>query len=247
MQFLASMSHVSQSLQDSATFFDNVPRGWPHQHDLLTWCQQMTPGVSALLIIVGLIYLLFGFQIFRGLVLVNAAVVGAYIGAAWGKEGDAETIGAVICAVAAAAIAWPTMKYAVALMGGIFGALLGASVWHALGLDPTVDWAGALVGLIGFGMLSFVLFRGSVMMYTSLQGAFMLVFGILGLIYQYQDFAKQVSEHMKLQPFLLPAAIFIPALLGLIFQQHNTATAGGGGGGGGGGHGGGGGGGGHKK
>jgi hypothetical protein len=244
LQILAAFGTVSQSLHDSENFFDGVPRGWPHQHDLLTWCQQMTPAVSAMLIIIGLIYLLFGFQIFRALVLVNAAVVGAYVGAYWGKEGDAETIGAVICAVIAAAIAWPTMKYAVALMGGIFGALLGASIWHALGLDPNVDWAGALVGLIGFGMLSFVLFRGSVMMYTSLQGAFMLIFGVLGLIYQYQDAAKQVSEHLKLQPFLLPAAIFIPALMGLIFQQHNTATASSGGGGGG--HGGGGGGG-HKK
>lgn len=241
LQPLATMYGVSQELHGSETFFNDVPKGWPHQHDLLTWCQQMTPGVAALLIIVGIVYLLFGFQIFKALVLVNAAVVGAYIGAYWGKEGDAETIGAVICAVAAAAIAWPTMKYAVALMGGIFGALLGASVWHAVGLDPNVDWAGALVGLVSFGMLSFVLFRGSVMMYTSLQGAFMMVFGILGLIYQYQDAAKQVTDHLKLQPFLLPAAIFIPALLGLIFQQHNTtATAGGGGSGGGGG-------GGHKK
>jgi hypothetical protein len=240
LQALASMSSVSRSFDRSGTFFNDVPKNWPHQHDLLTWCQQMTPGVAAMLILIGIIYLLFGFQIFKAVVLINAAIIGAYLGASWGKEGDAETIGAVICGFAAAAIAWPTMKYAVALMGGLFGALLGASVWHAVSLDPNVDWAGALVGLIGFGMLSFVLFRGSVMMYTSLQGAFMMVFGSLGLIYQYQDAAKQVSDHLKLQPFLLPAAIFIPALLGLIFQQHNTTAphTGGGnaGGGGGGGH-----------
>ncbi|MGD0389534.1 MAG: hypothetical protein ABSC42_11320, partial [Tepidisphaeraceae bacterium] len=72
---------------------------------------------------------------------------------------------------------------------------------------------------------------------TSLQGAFMMVFGILGLVYQYQDGAKQMTDHLKLQPFLLPASIFIPALLGLIFQQHMTTPQGaGGGGGGGGGH-----------
>jgi hypothetical protein len=228
-------------MHKSETFFSDVPKTWPHQHDLITWCQQMTPGVAALLILVGIVYLLFGFQIFKILVLANAAVVGAYFGAYLGKEGDAATIGAVICAVGAAAIAWPTMKYAVALMGGIFGALMGASVWHAVGLDPNVVWAGALVGLVSFGMLSFVLFRGSVMMYTSLQGAFMLVFGILGLIYQYHDAANQTTDHLKLQPFLLPASIFIPALIGLIFQQHNTGAQGAGAGGGGGGSGG------HKK
>jgi hypothetical protein len=231
----AQLATVSTSLQKSETFFADVPRTWPHQHDLLTWCQQMTPAVAAGLILVGIVYLLFGFQIFKILVLLNAAVLGGYIGAYLGQEGDAATIGAVICGVAAAAIAWPAMKYAVALMGGIFGALLGASIWRGVNLDPNLVWAGALVGLISFGMLSFVLFRGSVMMYTSLQGAFMMIFGILGLVYQYAEGARQVSHQLKNQPVLLPAAIFIPALLGLIFQQHNAAPAPGGGGGGGGG------------
>ncbi len=134
------------------------------------------------------------------------------------------------------------MKYAVAIMGGCFGALLGASLWRTLNLDPELVWAGALVGLVSFGMVSFILFRGSVMMYTSLQGSFMLVFGILGLIYQYEEFAADVTRHLKVQPYWLPAAIFIPAVIGLIFQQHNTTAGhgghGSGGGGGGGGHGG---------
>jgi hypothetical protein len=222
---LQNYGTVSQSIKQSETFFTNVPTTWPRQHDLLTWCQQMTPGVAAALIIVGIIYLLFGYQIFKLVVLLNAAIVGAYYGAYLGKEGDAATIGAVILGVAAAAIAWPTMKYAVAIMGGMFGALLGASIWHGVGLDPNLVWAGALVGLVGFGMLSFVLFRGSVMMYTSLQGAFMIVFGVLGMIYQYADAAKQVTDHLRMQPGLLPTAIFVPTLLGLIFQQHHTTTA----------------------
>jgi hypothetical protein len=220
--FFQILATSSQELNRSETFFSAVPRTWPHQGDLLTWCQQMTPAVSALLIMMGIIYLLFGYQIFKGLVLLNAAVVGAYMGANLGQEGDTAIVCGVIGAVAAAAVAWPTMKYAVALMGGIFGALLGASIWHTLSLDPNLVWAGALVGLVGFGLLSFILFRGSVMMYTSLQGSFMLVFGILGLIYQYHGIAPNVTSHLKVQPFLLPAAVFIPAVVGLIFQQHHT-------------------------
>lgn len=241
-QTLATTSYgfSSHTLHQSETFFANVPKTWPEQTDLLTWCQQMTPGVAALLIILGIIYLLFGYQIFKGLVLVNAAVVGAYVGANLGGDGDPATVCAVVGAVAAAAIAWPTMKYAVALMGGFFGALLGASLWRTLILPPDLVWAGALVGLMSFGLLSFILFRGSVMMYTSLQGAFMMVFGILGLIYQYQQFAADVTKHLKLEPYWLPAAIFIPAVLGLIFQQHNTTLGATSGGHGGGGHGGGG-------
>lgn len=232
-QTLAATPHVfnSDALHQSETFFSNVPKTWPQQTDLLSWCQQMTPGVAALLIILGIIYLLFGYQIFKGLVLVNAAIVGAYVGANLCGDGDPVGVCAVIGAVVAAAIAWPTMKYAVALMGGFFGAMLGASLWRTMILPPNLVWAGALVGLMGFGLLSFILFRGSVMMYTSLQGAFMMVFGILGLIYQYREFAADVTTHLKVEPYWLPAAIFIPAVLGLIFQQHHTMTMSGAGGG----------------
>ena len=55
------------------------------------------------------------------------------------------------------------MKYAVAFTGAMFGALLGGALWRLLDLNPDTVWAGALTGMIGFGLLSFVLFRGSLM------------------------------------------------------------------------------------
>jgi hypothetical protein len=202
----------------------------PQQGDLLTWCQEMRPGTSMLLIIMGIIYLLFGYRIIKTLVMINAIVLGAVIGASIGGHGETALACAVIGAFAAGAITWPAMKYAVALMGGLIGAGLGGAVWHAAGLEPSLAWAGALVGLIGLGLLCFILFRGSVMMYTSLQGAVMLVLGVLGLMYKYQEVAPQLTDHLHMEPFLLPAAVMIPAMIGLIFQQHHTASAGGGGG-----------------
>jgi len=195
------------------------PAHWPGQGDLLEWCQTMGPGVATLLVIAGLVYLLFGYHIFKGLVTLNAAVVGAYLGALIGQRGGNWAAGACVGGFVAAAVAFPMMKYAVALMGGVFGALLGASIWRTVGLEPHLAWAGALCGLIGFGLLSFIVFRGSVIMYTSLQGSVMLIFGLLGLIYKYQGLAPTVTEHMKLRPLMLPISILIPALLGLIFQQ----------------------------
>jgi hypothetical protein len=232
--FLADVAE-DQSQQPPAHggWLDSMVRQWPHQGDLISRCQQMTPEVAALLVVLGFIYLLFGIKIFKALVMLNAAVVGAFVGlSVITTHGEAAYACALIGAVVAAAVAWPTMKYAVALMGGIFGALLGASIWHTAGLDPHLVWAGALVGLIGFGLLSFVLFNGSVMMYTSLQGSFMMVFGILGLAYKYHDIAPKVTTHLQLEPFLLPAAVFVPAVLGLVFQQHHAArhAASGGGG-----------------
>ena len=59
------------------TWIASIIGQFPHQTDLLTWSQQMSPGVAAFLIMAGIVYLLFGFQIFKGLVLLNAAVFGA--------------------------------------------------------------------------------------------------------------------------------------------------------------------------
>jgi hypothetical protein len=197
----------------------NLPDHWPGQIDLLTWCQNMGPGESCILVIAGIIYLLFGYAIFKALVTLNAMAAGAYLGALLGKSADSMAGGAFIGAVAAAAITYPLLKYVVTLMGGIFGAALGASLWRQANLQPELAWAGALSGLIFFGMLSMIIFRGSVIVYTSLQGSVMLVFGIIGLIYKYQTLAPDLTAMFNKKNFLLPAAVLLPTIVGLLFQQ----------------------------
>ena len=208
----------SQATPDQIAWLQ-LPAHWPGQVDLLNWCHTMSPGLATLLVLGGLTYLAFGWYAYKWLVTLNAAMVGAYLGAIVGHRGGSAAAGACIGAFFAAALAFPLMKYAVACMGGVYGALLGASMWCTCGLDPALAWAGALSGLIAFGMFAFIVFRGSVIMYMSLQGSVMLIFGILGLVFKYQDIAPQVAEKMTLKPFLLPLAILIPALLGLIYQQ----------------------------
>jgi hypothetical protein len=196
-----------------------LPQHWPAQVDLLTWCQHMTPGAAALLVIGGIIYIGFGWYLYKALVTLNAALVGAYVGALIGQKTGAAVPGAMLGGFTAAAITWPLMKWAVAVMGGLFGALLGASIWRAVGLEPNLAWAGGGMGLIFFGLISFILFRGSVMMFTSLQGSVMLIFGVLGLAYKYPDIAQRITDQLIAKPFILPATIFVPTIVGLIFQQ----------------------------
>jgi hypothetical protein len=181
----------------------------------------MTPGTAAILVVLGVVYLMFGFYMYKGLVTLNAGILGAYIGAYLGSRTNDALAGSLIGGVIAAAVTWPLMKWAVAIMGGFCGSILGASIWCSVGCDAHYAWAGGLSGLIFFGMLSFILFRGSVIMYTSLQGAVMLIFGMLGLVYKYQSIAPSVTANMTAKSFILPSAIFIPAMFGLIYQQMN--------------------------
>ncbi len=210
-----------------------MPEHWPGQGDLLHWAQSMGPGTAALLVMGGIVYLLWGWYAYKWLVTLNAVMFGAYFGAAVGQRAEGMMIGAVAGGLICAAITYPLMKYAVAVMGGVFGGMVGAAVWQTSGLESHYAWAGGLTGLVFFGMLSFIIFKMSLMLYTSLQGSVMLIFGLLGLIYKYQDAAPRLNESLNANTMLLPVAIFIALLVGMIFQQtQNAAPAGGGGGGG---------------
>jgi hypothetical protein len=202
-----------------APVWPHLPAHWPAQVDLLQWAQSMGALTAAALMLAGMVYLAFGVYAYRALITINAAVFGAYIGALIGDKAGNQLAGAMVGGFVAGAASWPLMKYAVAAMGGVMGLLLGASIWRAAGLDPNYAWSGGATGMVFFGMLSFLLFRGSIMMYTSLQGSVMLVFGLLGLIYKYQDLAPKVNETMLARSFLLPLAILVPATIGLIYQQ----------------------------
>jgi hypothetical protein len=196
-----------------------LPSHWPAQMDLLTACQNMGPGEACILVLLGIVYLMFGYCIFKVLVTLNAMAAGAYLGAILGKSTNAVAAGAFIGAILAAALTFPLMKYAITIMGGIFGAALGASLWRQANLQPDLAWAGALSGLIFFGMLSMIIYRGSVILYTSLQGSVMLVFGILSLLYKYQSMAPDVTSLFSKRAFVLPMVVLIPALAGLLYQQ----------------------------
>jgi hypothetical protein len=196
-----------------------LPPHWPVQGDLLEWCRTAGPGLAVILILAGIVFLLFGYGIFKVLVTLNAAVLGGWIGLLLGEKSGVEVPAAIVGAMLAATAAWPTMKYAVAIMGGLFGAVLGVTCWRLANLDPTFSWSGGATGLVFFGLMSFLLFRECIMTYTSLQGSVMLIFGILGLVLKYQDVAGPLTHHFQIKPFLLPLAIFIPTLGGFIYQK----------------------------
>jgi hypothetical protein len=205
-----------------ATAMMTLPDRWPAQVDLLKGCQSMPTVLAVFLVVGGLTYLLWGFRYFHWLVLLNAATIGTLVGYKLGVPYDAAIPCAIIGAFIAGAITWQSMKYSIAVMGGLFGALLGASLWRAAGLEPHFAWSGAGMGLILFGLLCFIIFRESLMMYMSLQGAVMVVFGALGLIYKMNEVGPVLTEKFNVTPFLLPMAIFIPAIVGIIYQQQTT-------------------------
>ncbi len=198
---------------------------WPREADFIHWCQALGPGGAAVLLFLGAIFLLWGYPIFRYLIMLNFGVMGAYLGAALGKDANTIIAGAMIGGFLAAAAAWPMMRWAVAVTGACIGMLLGAAVWRAAGQDPLYDWAGGLTGFVAFGMLSFIAYRGGIILYTSIQGGGLLASGLLSMAEKYPSIGPDIADHLTRQGFLFPTAIVIPAVIGLIFQHHMSGPA----------------------
>lgn len=197
----------------------SLPAQWPSQADVLRWAHDMPGEVTTVLIVAGIIYLLWGFYLYKGLVVLNAGVVGAFLGAAIGQKTGAAVPGAVLGGFTAAAISFPVMKWSVAVLGAILGGLVGGCVWRLAGLDPNFAWSGAMTGMVGFCLLGFIVLRFCLLMYTSLQGSAMLALGMLSLVYKYQGSAPKLTSTLLTRPTLLPMLVFIVTVVGMVYQQ----------------------------
>jgi len=144
----------------------------PSRIEFVNTLANLDPLQAVLILAAGLFYLLQGWKVFKILVVANAAVLGGAAGWFLGKALDGQNMslfGGIAGALLLAVVAWPLMKYAVSLMGMLVGGLLGYSLWgyvaQAAGQTTLAEyaWAGAIIGLIGLGMLAFVVFQLTVM------------------------------------------------------------------------------------
>jgi len=222
---------MSHTLLASTTTID-LSR-YPEQGDMLQWCLQMGMGTGILLMLIGAVYLMYGWSLFKGLVTLNAAAIGGWFGSWIGDRTGHPLAFAIGGALILALITFPLRKFAVAIMRALVGLVCGVGIWRSVGLDSDMSWAGAIIGVISFGLASFILFRGSIIMYTSIQGAIMFIMGLLGLILKYQDVTPKITHNMISQPLIFPLAVLVPTILGLVFQQLHSPPAKGEGGGGG--------------
>lgn len=203
------------------------PNYWPTIADFITWCRAMDPITGAVLIVGGFLFLFSGFKMHRMLVATTAAVIGAYLGAGLAmRSGMPILAGAPIGAILFAILAWFATAWTAAAVGAICGAFIGAAAWTMFDLDPRFTWSGALTGAVTLGLLCFIIFRVSVIMFTSLQGSVMLVMGVVGLAYQYPFMQPHLDEASW--RFVLPSTVLTLMLVGLGWQYLKGPGGGGG-------------------
>src|SRR5258707_5432847 len=117
----------------STTPFAPMTR-YPEQGDLLNWCLNMGLGTGVLLMLVGAVYLMYGWSLFKGLVTLNAAAVGGWAGSWIGVKAGYPLAGAITGALVLALITFPLRQWAVAVLGALCGLVVRVGVWGSVRL-----------------------------------------------------------------------------------------------------------------
>ena len=222
---MAGVPVAAEASTDLAAWVEHLATAeqWPGQADVLAAAAAMHAGTGVVLAVAGVIYLLFGYAIYRYLLMLNAFAVGGVIGLAVGAELGQPWGGAAVGGLLLAALSWPLARHAVAVLGGGIGFVIGLCAWNLLGLDESYCVAGGLIGGVFLGMLTLSLFKVSVMLLMSVQGAAMFVAGVLGMLFQFEGVGASVRESLAGRSVVLPIVLLLPVLVGLVFQTAPAA------------------------
>ncbi len=165
-----------------------------------------------------------GYKWHRGLIVLLAAILGVYSGTVFGERIGSVNIVAACTAVLFAVVAWPMLRYSVALFGGLAGAFAGANAWTALGFPTAQHQYGAVIGLIVVGMLAFMAFRVVVILLTSIGGSAMLVMGAIAALMEVQAWKSGLLEALTANHLVVPIITASVAAIGMVYQFGGGVT-----------------------
>ena len=224
----------SQVTQHGAELWDKIlALEMPTRQDYVNMVADMHLAVAILLLMCGMVYLLHGWKAFKMLVIINAAILGGFVGHQVGRYlpggENLPLFGGLAGGVLFAVLSWPLMKFAISIMGALAGAFLGYGIWNYLAVSAgrsnfgEYSWAGALIGLVALGLLALVIFRWVVMVFTSLQGSLLTVSAILSVLMRFEPLNEKIRTGLTGNFHLLMLLLSVPAMIGFGFQY--TAMA----------------------
>ena len=183
----------------------------------LTWLQ------AVIAVSFGIVYLLYGWRIFRILVIICFGLFGMFLGIKFGAKTGSEVWGGILGMAIFAGASAPLMKWCVSILGAVAGGLLTGGLWYAFGLPQVYLWAGAAVGVVAGGMMSFIVLKSAVMLFTSLGGSLITIVGMLRLLDLYEATKLEPTQVIKNcvynHNWFLPVALIVPTIIGMFAQN----------------------------
>jgi hypothetical protein len=187
----------------------------------LLWQQVTSLGlVEAMTFIAfGAVCLFYGWRVFKILVTICFGLLGIFVAVLANKYIQGQVVWlALAFIVIFAALSIPLMKYGVMLLGAAAGGIITGGAWLAVGLPERFILAGALIGIIAGAMISFIVFKIAVMLFTSLGGSTLIAIGSLAILYKYMGAAEKLQQIVFEQKWFLPVILLAPMAVGMFLQ-----------------------------
>jgi hypothetical protein len=170
----------------------------------------------------GVVCLFYGWRVFKVLVVISFALLGLFLGVSVTDKIvglNSQLWGGLVGMGLLAVLSVPLMKWAVCLLGAVAGGIISSGIWYASGLPERYILAGALIGMVAGGMISFIVFKVAVILFSSLGGSCLIVVGFLALLYLYPQTSERVEEIIFTKKWFLPTVLMAPTLIGVILQN----------------------------
>jgi len=221
---LAEAAEASKSIKLEDVDIVPINFIW-EQITALSWLQ------AVIAISFGVVWLVYGWRIFKILVVISFALLGLYLGitvsqqlVSPGEANHTEVWAGVIGLALLAFVSVPLMKWCVCILGAVAGGTLTAGLWYAFGFPQLYIWAGGAIGIIAGGMISFIVFKAAVMLFSSLGGGAITLVGALALLHLYETkviepSTTRIHDMIFDHQWFLPVALLIPTIIGIITQN----------------------------
>lgn len=170
----------------------------------------------------GAVCLFYGWRVFKILVVISFALLGLLLGVSITDKIvglNSQLWGGIVGMVLLAVLSVPLMKWAVCILGAAAGGILSSGIWYASGLPERYILAGALIGMVAGGMISFIIFKVAVILFSSLGGSCLIVVGSLAILYIYPQTSERLEEIIFTKKWFLPTVLMAPTLIGIILQN----------------------------
>lgn len=193
--------------------------------DVMTRPESLASVVTGMHIIWGVICVLIGaacvvngYKWHKLVIVLLAGLAGVWVGSIVGDSMGDATVVTICLTVLFGVLAWPMLRYAVALFGGLAGAFVGANLWTAIADNPDQHRIGALLGLVAAGLLAFLAFRAVVVLMTAIGGASLLIFGGLATLYHVEAWQGGIMNTINNHRLVIPLIAASVAAIGAVVQ-----------------------------
>ena len=184
-------------------------------------------AAAVLLVPVGIAFLLYGFRLYRWLVVLAYVGIGVVLGMAAALYlGFSQPAGIMVGAVVLGVLAWPLHRAAWGLLGGMLFAVIFveiADMVNIRGATPLV-LVGAVAFIAGIA-LTVLLMKPLIVVITSLVGAMFLALGTLSLTEWWPPVGDPVERVIHARPYVPVVIVLLLAAVGSMLQVFDTAES----------------------